>query len=324
MRGTNLSDLANAARSFSLLVMTLDHLLNPEDTLTARDRIVPYIRRTPVMTVELAGRPLVLKLEYLQLSGSFKLRGALNALLAAGKPSKVIAASGGNHGLGVATAAQILGIEATIIVPETAPASKARRILDRGARLVHFGESFADAAEYAKKEAAATGAPLIHPYNDAAVVAGQGTITVEIIEDEPQIDTIVVAGGGGGLAAGTALAAQGRLTVVSEPDHCDSVYQALQVGHPVDADVTSVASSALGTARAGEIPLAVLLAHPVLSLRVPDSAIIAARDALWENFRIAAEPAAAAPLAAWLTGEVPGDLACLVICGANADWAPLD
>ncbi len=304
--------------------MTVESTLRPQDTLKARDRLAPYIRRTPIMAVELAGRPLILKLEYLQVSGSFKLRGALNAILAAGSPPRIIAASGGNHGLGVATAAELLGIEATIVVPETAPESKARRITDRGARLLQHGDSFAEAAEYAKKEADSTGAPFIHPYNDAEVVAGQGTIALEILEDEPRIDTLVVAGGGGGLAAGVSLASEGRLTVVVEPEHCDSIFQALKVGHPVDSDITSVASSALGTARAGEVPLSVLLANPVLPLHVSDRAIIAARDGLWENFRIAAEPAAAAPLAAWLAGEVPGELPCLVVCGANTDWKPVD
>jgi threonine dehydratase len=158
------------------------------------------------------------------------------------------------------------------------------------------------------------------------VVAGNGTVAAEVVADVPEVDTVVVAAGGGGLAAGSALAVGGRLLVAAEPERCSAVHDALVAGRPVDAPVESVASSALGATRVGQVPFDVL--HPrhrsgaVSSVLVSEAEILAAQDRLWEECRIATEPAAAVPLAAWLRGDVPGELACLVVCGANADWAP--
>ncbi|MFR9754903.1 pyridoxal-phosphate dependent enzyme [Streptomyces sp. TR06-5] len=127
---------------------------------------------------------------------------------------------------------------------------------------------------------------------------------------------------GGGLAAGTALAADGRHVVSVEPEHCCCLHEAFAAGEPVDATVDSVAASALGASRAGDLPFAVLRAHGAASVLVDDTQILAARDRLWDAFRIAVEPAAAAPFAAWLAGRVPGELPCLVLCGANSTWQP--
>lgn len=143
-----------------------------------------------------------------------------------------------------------------------------------------------------------------------------------MIADDPGVDAVVVGVGGGGLAAGTALAAGGRVTVAVEPDGSCCLATALASGVPVDVPVNSVAADALGAARVGDVPFAVLTGHPVVSVLVTDDELRSARALLWEDFRIAAEPAAAAPLAAWLAGRVPGRRACLVISGANRDWAP--
>ncbi|MGW4298146.1 pyridoxal-phosphate dependent enzyme [Streptomyces sp. NPDC004646] len=311
------------------------------DVRAAADRIRPYVRRTPLLDVETGGRRVLLKLEYLQRSGSFKLRGALNAMLSGPSDDHVVAASGGNHGLAVATAASLLGMSATVYVPRTVPEAKARRIEAGGARLVRHGATFAEAASAAAEVAARPGHRFVHPYDDPAVVAGQGTVTAEILADAPDVDTLAVAVGGGGLAAGTALALgspgpgatpdtpgtsgvtpEKRRVVAVEPEHCRCLHDALAAGGPTDSAVDSVAASATGASRAGALPYAVLAAHDVASVLVSDEEILAARDLLWEEYRIAAEPAAAVPFAAWLAGRVPGERPCLVVCGANTDWTP--
>ncbi|MDT7580316.1 MAG: threonine dehydratase [Pseudonocardiales bacterium] len=279
--------------------------------------IAPYVRRTPVLRVEVDGRPLVLKLEHLQRGGSFKLRGAMTALVAGPRPERVVTASGGNHGIAVATAAAALGLPATVYVPIGAPAAKTRRIAAAGARLLRHGATYGEAAAATLETARSPGVRYVPAYDDPAVVAGQGTLTAEAVADAPDVDAVVVAAGGGGLAAGAALAAGGRHVVAVEPEGCCCVHRALAAGRPVDSPVDSVASSALGATRVGEVPFAVLAAAGVTSVLVSDAEIVAAQDRLWEEFRLAVEPAAAAPFAAWLAGRVPGERACLVLCGAN-------
>jgi threonine dehydratase len=290
------------------------------DVAAAAERIAPYVRRTPVMPVEVDGRPVVLKLEQLQLTGSFKVRGALNALLGADeRPARVVTASGGNHGLAVATAAALLDLPVTVYTPESVPAAKARRIEATGAKLIRHGVTYAEAATAAM---AVPDALYVPAYDHPLVVAGQGTCAAEAVADVPGIDALVVAVGGGGLAAGTVLGSGGRQVVAVEPHGCQALHDALAAGHPVDSPVGSIARSALGATRVGDIPFAILRA--ATSVLVSDQQILAARDRLWEEFRLAVEPAGAVPFAAWLAGEVPGDLACLVLCGANTDWTPAD
>jgi threonine dehydratase len=298
----------------------------PDDVTAAASRLKPYVRHTPLLRITLEGRPLLLKLEQLQLSGAFKLRGAMNAMLAGHVHDHIVTASGGNHGLGVATAASLLGITATVVVPESAPEIKARRIAATGVALVRHGQTYAEAALAAAELAARPGYRYVHAYDDPLVVAGNGTVAAEVVADAPEVDTVVVAAGGGGLAAGSALAIDDRLLVAAEPEGCRAVHDALAAGQPVDAPVDSIASSALGATRMGLVPFHVLQPRHrsggVRSVLVSELDILRARDRLWEECRIATEPAAAVPLAAWLTGQVPGELPCLVICGANAEWTP--
>ncbi|OLR91678.1 serine/threonine dehydratase [Actinokineospora bangkokensis] len=284
----------------------------------AAGRIAPHARRTPVLRTEVGGRPVVLKLEHLQLSGSFKLRGALNALLAGGLPDAVVTASGGNHGAAVAAAARLLGVPATVFVPESVPEVKARLIEAQGARLVRGGATYADSALAAVAAADAGGALYLPAYDHPLVVAGQGTCAAEVVAEVPEVDSIVVAVGGGGLAAGTALS--GVRTVAVEPTGCCALRDALDAGRPVDSATDSIAASALGATRVGDLPFAVLRDAQALSVLVDDADILAARDLLWSEFRLAVEPAAAAPLAALLAGAVPGDLPALIVCGANSQW----
>ncbi|EWC64407.1 Threonine dehydratase [Actinokineospora spheciospongiae] len=292
------------------------------DVTAAAGRIAPYARRTPLLRAEVDGRPVVFKLEHLQLSGSFKLRGALNALLGGELPAHVVTASGGNHGAAVATAARLLGVPATVFVPEAVPAAKAARIEAAGAKLVRHGAGYAEAARAALAEAGSAGALYVPAYDHPLVVAGQGTCVAEVVAEAPDVDAVVVAVGGGGLAAGSALT--GLPVFAVEPTRCRSLHDALAAGRPVDSPTDSVAASALGATRVGELPFDVLRAAGARSVLVDDGAILAARDRLWDEFRLAVEPAAAAPFAAWLGGDIDAEVPALVLCGANSDWEPAE
>ncbi|OXM50577.1 serine/threonine dehydratase [Amycolatopsis alba] len=290
-----------------------------EDVLKAAEAVHPFVRRTPVLRAEVDGRPLVLKLEHLQRSGSFKLRGAVNALVSGPLPERVLTASGGNHGLGVATAASLLNLPATVYVPESAPQAKTARIEAAGAKLIRHGATYAEAAAKALESASEPGTRYLHAYDDPIVVAGQGTVAAEVVQDAPDVDAFLVAVGGGGLVAGTSLA--GLPTFAAEPERCRALGAALEAGEPVDVEIDSVAASALGATRIGSVPFAVLRDR-VTSVLVSDAELLAARDRLWEEFRLAVEPAAAVGFAAWLTGRTEGELPCVVLCGANSEWTP--
>jgi len=293
------------------------------DVLEAADRIGPYTRVTPVFATEVDGRPVTLKLENLQVTGSFKFRGALNGVMSRDTGGHVVAASGGNHGLGVATAARIMDLSATVYVPRTTPEAKVRRIAAQGARVVRHGECYADAEAEARACAEQSGGSYLHAYNDPAVIAGQGTVGLEITRDAPWCDSVAAAVGGGGLAAGLSVGLGPDRTVVAvEPEHCNSLHAAFAAGEPVDAPVDSVAASALGASRVGENAFALLSSGNVRLALVTEQEIARARDLLWEELRLAVEAAAAVPFAAWLAGRVPGHDPCLILCGANTDWHP--
>jgi threonine dehydratase len=276
-----------------------------------------YVRRTPIMRTTADGRPLVFKLEHLQLTGSFKIRGAVNKLLSL-NVSEVVTASGGNHGIAVAQAAQLLGAHATVFVPVTAPETKTKRIEALGAKLIRHGNTYAEAAAAARE----LGLAYVEAYNDPDVIAGQSTVTQEIVEDAPDVDSIIVAVGGGGLVSGAALASGGRHIIAVEPENCCAMHNALEAGEPVDSVVSSVAADALGATRAGALPLEILKQHDVSSVLVSDEEILSARDRLWEEFRIAVEPAGATAFAAFLRGDGSSELPCVLLCGANSEWRP--
>ncbi|WP_238412659.1 threonine/serine dehydratase [Saccharothrix deserti] len=291
-----------------------------DDVRRAGERIAPHVRRTPVLEAEVAGRRVTLKLEHLQLTGTFKIRGALNALLSRPETDQVVTASGGNHGLGVATAARVLGVRATIYVPRTVPPDKERRIAATGATLVRHGRRYAEAEQAARAYAEQNGLRYLHAYDDVDVVAGQGTVGLEIAEQAPGCDTVAVAVGGGGLIAGVSLGVGARAVVGVEPQGCAGLHAAVAAGEPVDSPVDSVAASALGASRIGQVPYATLRTTSLRLALVDDAQIIAATHRLWEDFRLAVEPAGATAFAAWLAGQVPGDNPCVIVCGANADW----
>jgi threonine dehydratase len=298
----------------------------PSELRAAATRVAPYTRRTPVLHAAPDGRPVVFKLEHLQVTGSFKIRGALNAMLCAGAADGnlawVVTASGGNHGLGVAAAARWLGVPATVFVPGNVPEVKARRIADAGAEVVRTGDRYADAERAALELAAREDAYYLHAYDDPAVVAGQATVGLEIVADAPECDTVAVAVGGGGLLAGVSAAVAPRRAIAVEPAGCPAMHAAAKAGRPADAEVGGVAASALGATRVGELAFAAYSAFGIGLAMVSEDEIVAARDRLWEEFRLAVEPAAATVFAAWLAGRVPGDHPCLILSGANAAWTP--
>jgi threonine dehydratase len=271
---------------------------------------------------------LVLKLELLQHTGSFKPRGAFNRMLTAEiDDSGVLAASGGNFGLGVAYAARELGHRAEIFVPETSPAVKIDKIRSYGADVHvvpgYYGEAYAACEERAFQ----TGAAFLHPYDQPTVVAGQGTLGSELADQVPDVDTVVVAVGGGGLIGGIAAWFASDVRVIGvEPETCPTLTAALAAGEPVHVDVGGVAADSLGAMRAGSIALQIAQAYVDQVVLVPDEAIVRARHALWDETKLAAEPGGAAALAALLTSgylPAPDERVAIVVCGANADPADL-
>jgi threonine dehydratase len=311
---------------------TAAHPLTREEVEDAARRIGGRVRRTPVLTIDHDGVPLVLKLEYLQHTGSFKPRGMFNRLLTAqahGELSDagVVAASGGNAGLAVAYAAGTLGIHAEIYVPEVISAAKADRLRRLGATVVVGGAGYADALAAARTRIEETGALEVHAYDQRPVCAGQGTAALELLE-QADVDTVLVAVGGGGLMAGITAAVGDRASVVAvEPENLPTLHAALEAGGPVDieVDTTAVAADSLGARRVGEIAYATATEHGVRSVLVSDDEIVAARKHLWDECRIVVEHSGAAAFAAILGKRYPptGEKVALICCGANTDPSDL-
>ena len=298
------------------------------DVEAARERIDPYVRRTPVLDLGegaygLPGR-LTLKLELTQHTGSFKPRGAFSKMLASQVPEVgVIAASGGNFGLAVAYAAHTLGHRVEIFVPSTSPKVKAERIASLGADVRIVEGYYDDALEESYGRAAETGALEMHAFDQPEVVAGQGTIGAELSEQVPEADTVVVAIGGGGLIGGIAAWYGGTTRVVGvEPEASRCMTAALEAGHPVDVSVSGYAADSLGARRAGAIAHRVVSQHVERVVLVSDDAIRDAQRRLWDSVRLFAEPGGAASLAALESGAyVPesGEHVVVLVCGANGD-----
>jgi threonine dehydratase len=294
----------------------------------AARRIAGRVRRTPV----LRDGSVLLKLEFLQHAGSFKTRGMFNRILVAaerGLPAAgVIAASGGNAGLAAAYAARELGVPAEIFVPVTAPSVKVAKLGKLGARVVQVGDEYAEAYAAAIVQAEVTGALFCHAYDDPDMVAGNGTLGLELLEQLPDgFDTVLVAVGGGGLVAGLAAGLRGRARVVAvEPHGAATLHAALAAGGPVDVAVSGVAADSLGARRVGAIAFDTATAEGLRSVLVDDRAIVEARRRLWEDYRVAVEHGTAAAQAALNSGAyVPdaGERVVVLLCGANTDPADL-
>ncbi|MCA0057178.1 MULTISPECIES: threonine/serine dehydratase [unclassified Mesorhizobium] len=311
--------------------MTNGNTITRELIAMMEPRIRRYVRHTPVLRVDMAdfNRPPLavdLKLECLQHSGSFKARGAFTNLLERQVPGAgVVAASGGNHGAAVAYAAMRLGHRATIFVPEVSPPAKLERIRSYGAELVVGGARYAEALAASERFAEQTGALQIHAFNQEETLIGQGTLGLEIENDLPQIDTLLVAVGGGGLIGGIAAWFAGRIRIVAvEPEGAPTLYRALEAGHPVDAPAEGIAADSLAPKRVGEMMFPIAEAFVERSILVSDDEIVAAQKALWDRVRIISEPGGAAAFGAILSGRyapAPGERLAVLVCGANANPA---
>lgn len=289
--------------------------------------IRPYVRRTPVLAADLedfglAARPVDLKLEFLQHSGSFKARGAFANLLTRQVPEAgVVAASGGNHGAAVAYAAMKLKIPATIFLPSVTSPAKAQRIERYGAKLVVGGDRYADALAASEAFVAESGALPVHAFDQPETLLGQGSVGLEIEAQLPQADTLLVATGGGGLIGGIAAWFAGRIKVVAvEPEGAPTLFKALAAGRPVDAEAEGIAADSLAPRQVGQLMFPLAKAHVARSVLVSDDDIRAAQRALWETLRVVAEPGGAAALGALLSGKyrpAPDERVAVLLCGAN-------
>jgi threonine dehydratase len=297
----------------------------------ADQRIAPHIRRTPVLDVSEAGFAaaggVCLKLELLQHTGSFKTRGAFNAMLGQPvPPAGVSAASGGNHGAAVAYAAQKLGHPARIFVPAGAPAVKIERIRSFGADILVGGQNYAEALERSLAYAQDSGSLNIHAYDQEATIHGQATLGLEWAQ-QAALDSVLVAVGGGGLIAGLALGFAGKARVIGvEPMGARSLYAALAAKEPVDVEIDSIAADSLGARRAGRLALAIAQRLVERVVLVQDQAIAAAQARLWRDLRIASEPGGATALAALWSGAyqpAAGERVGVLICGGNVDLSHL-
>jgi threonine dehydratase len=289
--------------------------------------IRPHIRLTPVM--ELTGAdfglpafPLTLKLELFQHAGSFKTRGAFANLLTRSIPAAgVVAASGGNHGAAVAYAAMRLGVPAHIFVPTVSSPAKISRIRGYGADLVVGGDRYADALAASQAFAARSGALPVHAFDQEETLLGQGTIGLELARQAPDLDTLLVSVGGGGLIGGIAAWCAGQLRVIGvEPETAPTLTQALAAGKPVDAEAGGIAADSLAPQRVGELMFPIARAHIARVVLVSDAAIRRAQEALWDGLRLVAEPGGAAAFSALLGGgyvPAPGERVGVLVSGGN-------
>ena len=307
--------------------------LSRSDIRAAHARIAGDVRRTPLL--RLAGRDLGidcaelwLKLEQLQVGGSFKARGMFNRMRAQPiPPAGVVIASGGNAGIAVACAARALGVRCEVFVPEVSSVAKREKLLQLGALVTVGGASYAEALAASLLRQQHSGALLMHAYDQPEVAAGAGTLALEVEDDAGLPDRALVSVGGGGLIAGIAAWFEGRCRVEAlEPALAPTLFRARAAGAPVDVEVSGIAADSLGARRIGRIAWEVAQRHVAETHLLDDASIRAAQLELWQALRLAVEPAAALPLAALRSGAIrpaPHERILLVLCGANLDPATL-
>lgn len=290
---------------------------------TAR-RISPFVRETPVLRTAVAGieLPVTLKLELLQHSGSFKARGAFANLTAAqGKPKGVAAASGGNHGAAVAYAARELGLPARIFVPDISSPAKVARIASYGAEVVQRGAHYQEALALCEAFLADSGWTSIHAYNTELTMQGQATLAYELHKQAPELDTLLVAVGGGGLIGGISGYYSGRCKIVAvEPETCNALAAAFSAAAPVAVKPSGIATDSLGAISIGSNVFPVVKQNVAQVVLVTDAAIADAQRHLWQSLQLVSEPGGAAAFAALLTGAYrpeAGERVGVVLCGGN-------
>jgi threonine dehydratase len=300
----------------------------------AYEVIAPHIRRTPILEVTgadfgLPPFPLTLKLEHLQHAGSFKTRGAFANLLLRQVPAAgVVAASGGNHGAAVAYAAHRLGLPAHIFVPTVSSRAKTDRIRSYGAELTVEGELYDDVLAAARSTADRTGALDVHAFDQDETLLGQGTLALELNRQAPDLDTLLVAVGGGGLIGGIAAWYAGTLRLIGvEPEAAPTLTAALAAGRPTDAPTGSIAADSLAPRQVGTLMFPLAQSHLDRVLLVTDDAIRTAQRLLWDRTRLVVEPGGAAALAALLSHAYRPALTervGIVLSGANTTAVTFD
>jgi threonine dehydratase len=298
------------------------------DVVRTAQRVEPHVRRTPVLRLEAEAlqtpTPVDAKLECLQVTGTFKARGAFALLLERSvPPAGVVAASGGNYGLAMAYAARRLGRAMTVFVPEAAPTVKVDGIRAQQATVELVPGPPARAFEAAERHAETTGALLGHPYDLPEIVAGAGTCGLELAEQRPDLDTVLVAVGGGGLIGGIATALPEATRVVAvETEGTPTLHAARAAGGPIEVEAAGIGSSALGAPRLGELAWEITQRRVHDSLLVSDEDVVAAQRRLWRTARLVTEPGGAVAVAALTSGAYrpgPDERVAVVVCGANTD-----
>ena len=306
-----------------------------DDIRCAAERISPYVRHTPMIACAPVrshreiGASLTLKLECLQVVGSFKPRGAINKLFSLPDRSAVrglITASGGNHGLGVAYAATVANVPSTIYVPTTTPPAKIEKLKRWNAEVIVAGDSWDESNRFALEAAERNRLTYVHAFADPMVIAGQGTVGLEIMEDSPAVDTLVVAIGGGGLIAGIAIAAKAinpALRIIGvEPTGAATLHDSLNAGRIVKLDRIKTAAVTLGAQATEQINFDLIEHHVAEVVLVFDDEMREATRWLWFELGVAAELSGAAAVAALLTGKyraAQGERVCALVCGAGTD-----
>jgi len=309
------------------MAATSNPLIDRAQINAAHSRIREHIRRTPILAMQgndfgLGAFPVLLKLELFQHTGSFKARGALTNLMTRNiPPAGVVAASGGNHGVAVAFAAHKFNVPARIFVPSVASPAKQQRIQQYGANLVIAGDRYADALEASKLWQEKSGAMPIHAFDQMETLLGQGTVGLEFEEQTPELDTLLVAVGGGGLIGGIAAWYQGKIKIIGvEPEAAPTLTKALEAGRPVDAEAGGIAADSLAPRRVGELMFPIAQKFVDRVLLVSDEEIRTAQEQLWRTARVAAEPGGAASLAALTARKytpAKGERVGVLICGGN-------
>lgn len=294
----------------------------------AAQRIVELVEQTPLIESEVGGQRVWLKCECLQTGGAFKLRGATNRLLQLSSEERargVVAFSSGNHARGVAIAAQRLGIRAVIVMPADAPAVKVEGTRAEGAEIIFYDRRTESREAIAARLSEESGATVVPSFDDPAIVAGQGTVGIEIVE---QLGTtpsrVIVPCGGGGLSAGIALAIPGAAIVIVEPDGWDDMKRSLELGEivPVEPDAPDTFCDALQTPRVSPITFGILRERRARALSVSDSAVGDAIRFAWREHGLTLEPGGAVALAALLAGKAAAEEdTVVVLSGGNVDPA---
>jgi threonine dehydratase len=308
--------------------------VNREQIARCETLLRPYVRCTPTIDVDgpdlgVGSCKLCLKLELLQHSGSFKARGAFTNLLARKVPAAgVVAASGGNHGAAVAFAAMRLQVPAKIFVPSVSSPAKVQRIREYGADLVIQGDRYADALAASETWMQRSGAMSVHAFDQYETMLGQGTLGMELYQQAPSIETLLVAVGGGGLIAGIAAWYRGSIKIIGvEPVAAPTLTKAFEAGRPVDAAAGGVAADSLAPRRVGELVFPIARKYVHDTVLVTDEAIEQAQQALWRSLRVVAEPGGAAALSALTSGAYkarPGERVGVIVSGGNTTAVTFD